>query len=130
MKLLREIRQDLGYTQVEMAKKVGVSLATLKHWEQGHTTPTLAYLRPIERAYECDIHEIADFVEETHDGRRRASVESITAERKEKKRRAEEAKIARAMKRADKARRAFEEAERAREEAARKLAAAEAAVTD
>ena len=130
MKLLRDIRRELGLTQDEMARRVGVSSVTLKHWEQGHTTPTLAYLKPIERAYECDIHEIADFAKETHDGRRRASVESITAERKEKKRRAEEAKIARAMKRADKARKALEEAERMREDAARKLAEAEAAVAD
>lgn len=132
MKLLRDIRRELGITQDEMARRVGVSSVTLKHWEQGHTTPTMAYLRAIERAYECDVHEIADFAEASHDGRRRASVESIAAQREAMKRKTEEAKLAKAMKRADKARKALEEAERAREEAARKLAVAEAeaAVTD
>ena len=35
----RATRVDHGYTQTEMARKFGVSLSTVKFWEQGRTHP-------------------------------------------------------------------------------------------
>ena len=45
---VRVIRRKLGKTQVEFALMIGVSLATLRNWEQGHRKPdgpALALLR-------------------------------------------------------------------------------------
>lgn len=130
MKTLRARRKELGLTQPEMAEKVGVSVTALRHWEQGHRVPTLAYLHAIERGYEIDIHDIADFAEMRPDARRKASVEDMKAQRQMREEAKAREKAVKAAKRADKARKALEEAERMREEAARKLAEAEAAVTD
>jgi len=42
------LRSDLGQSQVEFALMIGVSVATLRNWEQGRRTPdgpALALLR-------------------------------------------------------------------------------------
>ena len=36
---LKEIRKNLGVTQMGLAKKVGVSLLTIQLWERGITLP-------------------------------------------------------------------------------------------
>ena len=45
---VKRLRADLGQTQAEFALMIGVSLATLRNWEQGRRTPdgpALALLR-------------------------------------------------------------------------------------
>jgi putative transcriptional regulator len=45
---VRRLRTDLGQSQVEFALMIGVSVATLRNWEQGRRTPdgpALALLR-------------------------------------------------------------------------------------
>ena len=45
---VKRLRADLGQTQVEFALMIGVSLATLRNWEQGRRNPdgpALALLR-------------------------------------------------------------------------------------
>ena len=37
---LRQLRKKAGLTQIELAEKVGVSIATLRRWEAGETSPT------------------------------------------------------------------------------------------
>ena len=39
MKNLKELRLDRGFTQVELARKVGVSLNAYVKWEQGVMNP-------------------------------------------------------------------------------------------
>ena len=36
---LRMLRKKAGLTQIELAEKVGVSIATLRRWESGETAP-------------------------------------------------------------------------------------------
>lgn len=36
---IRFAREELGITQEELAKKLGVAFATINRWEQGLTTP-------------------------------------------------------------------------------------------
>ena len=36
---VRALRSDLGQSQVEFALMIGVSVATLRNWEQGRRTP-------------------------------------------------------------------------------------------
>ena len=42
---IRKKRLDLGLTQKEAAKKIGVDSGTLRYWENGHTSPQ-TYLIP------------------------------------------------------------------------------------
>ena len=37
---LRHQRKKAGLTQIELAEKLGVSIATLRRWESGETAPT------------------------------------------------------------------------------------------
>lgn len=37
---LRLHRKKAGFTQIELAEKLGVSIATLRRWESGETAPT------------------------------------------------------------------------------------------
>ena len=50
---VRAIRDRLGMTQEEFARQFGLSVNTLRHWEQGKRVPegpTRAYLLVIDRA--------------------------------------------------------------------------------
>jgi len=50
-KQIREIRKNLGLTQVEFAKAMTVSFATVNRWEGGHCKPLpdrLARLREMK----------------------------------------------------------------------------------
>lgn len=38
--LIKQIRQYIGLSQTEMAKKIGVQFATINRWENGHSQPT------------------------------------------------------------------------------------------
>lgn len=37
---LRLLRKKAGFTQIQVAEKLGVSIATLRRWESGETAPT------------------------------------------------------------------------------------------
>ncbi len=37
---IRMLRKKAGLTQIELAEKLGVSIATLRRWEAGETAPT------------------------------------------------------------------------------------------
>lgn len=50
---VRAIREKLGLTQEEFARRFGFSVNTLRHWEHGRRVPegpTRAYLLVIDRA--------------------------------------------------------------------------------
>lgn len=48
---LREIRMEMGLSQVDMAKKLGVSRGALCYYENGQRTPDIAFL--------CALHELS-----------------------------------------------------------------------
>ena len=48
-KRLRETREELGLSQNDMAKKLGVSRVTLTHYEAAERTPDIAFLRKLHK---------------------------------------------------------------------------------
>jgi transcriptional regulator with XRE-family HTH domain len=48
---LKKIREDLGYSQELASKKIGVSIGTLRQWEQNKCLPSLKHLPAIVNAY-------------------------------------------------------------------------------
>jgi DNA-binding transcriptional regulator YiaG len=46
---IRRLRETLGLTQEEFAKKVGAGRATVARWESGQSKPTGLYSRALER---------------------------------------------------------------------------------
>ena len=66
---VKALRGALGQSQVELALMIGVSVSTLRNWEQGRRTPdgpALALLRVAERNSEA-------VVEALHRGSRRGA---------------------------------------------------------
>lgn len=40
LKIVKEVRRQLGISQEELAHKLGISFATINRWENGKTTPS------------------------------------------------------------------------------------------
>jgi putative transcriptional regulator len=58
---VKSLRTDLGQSQVEFALMIGVSVATLRNWEQGRRTPdgpALALLRVTARNPEAVVEAL------------------------------------------------------------------------
>jgi putative transcriptional regulator len=54
-KFARRVRKKLGFSQVEFAKRINVSLETIRNWEQGKRCPTgaaKALLKVLDQAPE------------------------------------------------------------------------------
>ena len=55
---IRQLRKKAGLTQIELADKVGVSIATLRRWEAGETSPTGARIIELANLLDCAPDEI------------------------------------------------------------------------
>ncbi|MES1051696.1 helix-turn-helix domain-containing protein [Bacillus thuringiensis] len=64
-KKLRELRGIEGWTQEEVAKKIGVSKQTYSHYENEKRKPSLSTIRELATVYNVDIDAI--FAEESSD---------------------------------------------------------------
>lgn len=53
---IKKIRTHLGYTQTDLAIKVGVSLSSLRMWEKGVTKPNEENLKKLKEVLKvCDL---------------------------------------------------------------------------
>lgn len=55
-KFARRVRRRLGFSQAEFAARIGVSLETIRNWEQGKRSPTgaaQALLKVLDKAPEA-----------------------------------------------------------------------------
>ena len=59
MKTIRELREDRGWTQLELAKRLGVTPVTVYNSERGKYEPTASKLRQIARVFEVSMDSIA-----------------------------------------------------------------------
>jgi DNA-binding XRE family transcriptional regulator len=51
MKTIRELRVEAGWTQYELALKVGVQPQSIYLWESGRRTPQVAQMRKLGRLF-------------------------------------------------------------------------------
>ena len=58
MKAIRELRTARGWTQLELAYRLGVTPATVSNWERGVFTPKAMQLRMIARLFGVSMDEI------------------------------------------------------------------------
>ncbi len=59
MKTIRELREGRGWTQLELAVKLGVTPATVYNWERGKYEPTASKLRAIAQTFGVSMDDIA-----------------------------------------------------------------------
>ena len=69
---LRFHRKKAGFTQIELAEKLGVSIATLRRWEAGETAPTGTRIIEIANMLNVSPEEIIH--EQNSDGMGKASI--------------------------------------------------------
>lgn len=55
---LRELRKIEGWTQEEVAKKIGISKQTYSHYENENRKPGLETIRKLALVYQVDIDKI------------------------------------------------------------------------
>lgn len=56
--LIAQIRKEKGYTQKDLAEKIGVSNATVSKWETGKGFPDISLLQPLAISLNISISEI------------------------------------------------------------------------
>lgn len=59
-KYIKSEREQQGTTQPEIAKKYGVSLSTVRNWENGQTVPSIDHALRIAEVLGVDIQDIVD----------------------------------------------------------------------
>jgi transcriptional regulator with XRE-family HTH domain len=59
MKTIRQLRQERGWTQFELALRVGVQPQAVYFWESGRRTPQVAQLRRLGELFGICSDEIA-----------------------------------------------------------------------
>ena len=64
---IKEIRVKKGVTQLELAKKLGVSRSTVAMWEAGINTPNASKIPEISRVLGCESIDELFFEDEKKD---------------------------------------------------------------
>lgn len=57
-KLLKEMRERCGYTQAELADKMGLSQKTISSWEKGRTYPRFKQVCWLSEIFGCSVEEL------------------------------------------------------------------------
>jgi transcriptional regulator with XRE-family HTH domain len=62
MKTIRELREERGWSQFELAIRAGVTPGTVGNWERGKTEPKASQLRQLADVFAVpmDVIEVAD----------------------------------------------------------------------
>jgi DNA-binding XRE family transcriptional regulator len=66
---LRELREWAVLTQAELARKVGVSVTTISHWETGNKLPRSSKIQKLALALEVDSQELIAAIRRTCAGK-------------------------------------------------------------
>lgn len=64
--VLKKLREDVGMSQAELAKKIGVSQSTVGMWESGRNSPEFNNLQKIASIFDVSIGFLVEGVEEPH----------------------------------------------------------------
>lgn len=72
MKTIKALRDERGWTQLQLANKLGVTPVTVYNWERGKYEPAASMFRRIARVFETSMDEIA-LVGEEQPGKIRAA---------------------------------------------------------
>lgn len=60
MHRIRQFREKSGFSQTELAGKVGVSLDTVHRWEAGKRDPRLPDLLKLAELFACSLDDLAN----------------------------------------------------------------------
>ncbi len=49
--MIKSLREDAGYSQAELARKLGISRSSVNSWEMGLSTPTTPYIVELAKIF-------------------------------------------------------------------------------
>ena len=58
VKTIQELRTQRGWTQLQLANRLGVTPVTVYNWERGRHVPTAAQLRSLAREFGVSMDDI------------------------------------------------------------------------
>jgi transcriptional regulator with XRE-family HTH domain len=58
MKTIRELREERGWSQYELAVKLGVHPSTVYEWERGRKMPKIPQFRKLAQVFSMPMEEI------------------------------------------------------------------------
>ena len=59
MRTIRQLREERGLTQLELAYRLGVTPVTIYNWERGRTEPRVSQFRQLARLFGVGMDDIA-----------------------------------------------------------------------
>ena len=65
--VIKKYRKELGYTQEEMANRLGVTTQAVNKWENGNCNPDIELLAPIARLLHISLDTLLSFRENLTD---------------------------------------------------------------
>lgn len=58
--MFKELRKEMGYTQVALAEELDVSQNTISNWETGVSKPDVPMVAKIANVFNCDVSRVVD----------------------------------------------------------------------
>lgn len=58
MKKIEQLRNKLGISQNELAKRIGVTQGAISQWEQGLSKPTIDKLIKLGEIFKCSVEDL------------------------------------------------------------------------
>ena len=58
MRTIRRLREERGWTQLEVAYRLGVTPVTIYNWERGRTEPRVSQFRQLARLFGVSMDDI------------------------------------------------------------------------
>lgn len=68
---IRELRLELGLSQVELAQCLGVKQSSVSIWEKGDSTPSMGNLRKLAKLFNCTLDFLCPEQEQVHSSKGR-----------------------------------------------------------
>lgn len=72
MATIRELRTEQGWSQQDLATKIGVSVATVYNWERGKYEPTVSKFKAMALAFGVPMESV-DLIEESEGDTKKAA---------------------------------------------------------
>ena len=69
MKTIRQLREERGWTQLQLAIHLGVTPVTIYNWERGKSEPRVSQFRQLARLFDISMDDLALVGEERREAR-------------------------------------------------------------